>query len=83
MNVWHSGKIESHDGSQALHFYGEENFVVHNPVLPHILPDLTKFHLMEYFKLADISSVEYPGLTDIQESQDYNSAVDYELGGLS
>lgn len=33
----------------------------------------TSFHLMESFKFAAVSSVEYTALTGIQESRDYNS----------
>lgn len=41
-----------------------------------------EFHLMESSKYVAVYLVEYPGLTVVQESQDYNSSVDYELGGL-
>lgn len=47
-----------------LHFW--------DPVLPPILQDFMKFHLIVSVKF----SVEYPDRTPLQESRDYNSSVD-------
>lgn len=72
-DVWHSVKVSGpskpvarHDSCYAFHLYAEKNVVVRDPVALRDPYDLTKFRLMESFKISEACLAEYPGLTGLQ-----------------
>lgn len=62
----------------APHLCPEKDFVVRDKFLPRVSPDMKTFA----FKFVVVTSVDYQDLTEVQESRDYNSSVNPELGGF-